>query len=541
MRWWLLVGAALPLLLLAFWQETQATGPFYGQDSAIYLMAAEHYAAGEPAALWNGCTAPALPWLAAQLLALGVPTTTAFHALALAGYLFLFGCVAFFLQRVARELEVPAAPATAGAVIVAAFFCLGLDVVRFGTTPLTDPLGIGCLLLAIGALERTPSPARALAVGSFAALGYLSRFSVFPLAGLAVLASALALAWDGRRTPLAAAGKLGLLALPIAVAICAVIFASRGRVEGFSWGFNTSSAANAAVGSERARRPDADVIRVLNDDGSFGFYRIDPAAPDTWDLARYSCRLDYRKTADMSGRVDQLVAHPVAGFVRMGKSVLMAAGYHGWPLVIAAGLAFLLLVLRRPGLRSLVAIGGCGLTLAGGLLLYFAESRYLWLPMVVMLAGVVPGAWWCWQRRSKLGLALGGALALFSLVHGALVLHGSWTGGERDRRIHEAIAAALPARTDGTIAAYKAGHVLPTGGRWLPTPVPERDSDTDRLLDVLRRGHVDYLVLWDMDWEHNPSIRPLFEGVPPGYELRGELRLPGESRPAARVLRRLAP
>lgn len=97
----------------------------------------------------------------------------------------------------------------------------------------------------------------------------------------------------------------------------------------------------------------------------------------------------------------------------------------------------------------------------------------------------------------------------------------------------------------------RAGQVLASGGRWLPLPViplsprvwarstPEqRQAWLDRMLAVMRRGGVRFVVLRGGDY-HQPSLQPLFaraRELPPAFELVGDV-FEGSGAKAARVLR----
>jgi hypothetical protein len=121
-----------------------------------------------------------------------------------------------------------------------------------------------------------------------------------------------------------------------------------------------------------------------------------------------------------------------------------------------------------------------------------------------------------------------------------------------ERAARAGAQGALPFSTP-TVMSARAGQVLATGCRWLPLAVipmsartwsdatPEqKDAWLQRMLAVMRRGSVRYLVLRGSEY-HRPSLRPLFaraRELPPEFELVGDILEEGASgERAARVLR----
>jgi hypothetical protein len=158
-------------------------------------------------------------------------------------------------------------------------------------------------------------------------------------------------------------------------------------------------------------------------------------------------------------------------------------------------------------------------------------------------------------------LALAAVRISVDLVEGTRRLRRQQTGQRGvEKLLAPAAERATRAVTQGarpfstpTVMSARAGQVLTTGCRWLPLPVipmssrtwadatPEqKDAWLRRMLAVMRRGNVRYVVLRGGEY-HQPSLRPLFaraRELPPELELVGDILEEGASgERAARVLR----
>ncbi len=573
------IGGCIVALLVAWsWQTWEHRGG-YGQDAAIYTMMGAHFAAGDSSMLWTAYGAPGLPLLIGVFVRLGATPQLAYHVVAFLGYAALTLASMCFFAAVARLSRVPDRLVTPIGIGGGMLFALAPDVVAFGTQPMTDQFTLAALLAGIVLTTRVASTAAAASLGVSLAIAYLFRYASFAPALIVIAGAAMSLCLERRRIGLRRAATHGLLLIgPLVISACIVALHLSGAENGFSYGSNTQAAASVAVAAIHTRAPTSDVHRVLNDDGTFGYYHADPAAPDAWNVTRWLGQTTFTDRGKDSPRVHDQLAHPARALRQAGGAFAAASRPHGVVAGLVGAILFALLLLvsaRELPVMLWITAAIATMTMVGGMLLYFGETRYLWFPIMAALSSLAPCAWRAWerwraggaQRRiaftvfgfAMLGLASWTADSLVGTLHPGLLRslltqHASSTA-RVSYGINDLLRTQIGPREHSpndapTVASRVAGVAVAADARWLPLAIPivsaeewdaaspsERAHWLDRVLSYLSRGHARFVVLVRADYDLNPSVRPLFDALlPDGVVLVGDVS-DGHEGTLARVLR----
>jgi hypothetical protein len=568
------VGLAGPL---AAWASWASLSHLYGQDAALYTMIAARHAAGEPDALRLGGLAPGVPFGLSLLLRAGLSPTRAFRAFACAGHLALLTAVFVFALAIARETGLGRRGTGMCAAATVLLFGLAPNVLGYGLEPLTDQPSLALLLLALALLPHAPRlPHASLLLGCLAAASYLFRYVSLSQAALVLVGHLVQL----RRSERRAAQALACLA-PVVLCVVTVTAWLSGPEFGLSYGANTQLALNVAL--QQRREAVGDHVYHLAPGDTLTFAAIDPADPRAWNTYYWMSRREFTKDGRMLPRLLAVLASPLTTFARAASELQQLLAEFGPLTPGVGGICWLLLLSRTRGSTMMWTATALAMsTILGGTLAYFMEVRYVWLLGIMCLAAL-PAAlglgWRAFSLPRRLDdasagpwpLATAGRIAGVALVGGALVMAavrivvdlGDATHRLREEQVGQrgverllAPAAERAARTVAqgglpfsapTVMSARAGQLLSTGCRWLPLPAipissrtwadagPEqKEAWVRRMLAVMRRGNVKYVVLRDDEYRL-PSLRPLFPRtgkLPPELE-----RVGASSGGEVRVLR----
>jgi hypothetical protein len=524
-------------ILLAGWgRQWFLTRGLAPGDGGYYVSVGEAFSREGMGAISTPCQAPGLSVLLGGTIAAGASVMTAFRLWALIGYLSLAAAVFAFTRMVTRRSGASSRQARYGGLIVAVFFSLSSDSLRYGGTPLTDHFSVAALLVSLVLMPDAGASAwRGLVLGALVAFAYLMRYVTLPL-GVVILATAVVTALRrGADAPLRLARAGVVLAPPALVVILLTLWLSplAGRL---SYGANSQLHMNAVLTEWRsATIPGLNGVRSLNPDATMGLYHASPHHPGLWDWPARLC--------EHALRVEPAGASPAALALRQPVRTAVSAlrGFHGSAhpysdLAVGVGLLSLVLLTLKTLRAELVSASLCtGVVLSGGILTYFGESRYLWLPLTASLASL-PAAWaWCGTRLEQVAgptarrwrvarTAIAGVLSVWgvTIVESALSEKDSGILSARAARLASQqaeltrIIQRLVAPTEA-LAAARPAHCVAANRRWFPSPqVPVRAtdwraaSDADRRAALRRVAHVlsEVRVRWLIVLEPDVAIDP---------------------------------
>jgi hypothetical protein len=495
-----LLVVALWLLLLPF------THHYVNPDGPAYAEVAARWADGAWGAAVNGYWGPLLSWLAAPLVAIGVPGILALRLVLLGGAL----AVLPVLRRLAHR-----AGATDGAteVVRLALAPFLVYTALFGLYP--DVLMVAAVLWSLEFAVRSSGlrdlrwPASA---GALAGVAYLARAYAVPVMLVTLPLVALLHRWGTPRPPAPIVRRWLLVALGtflLVVGVWSVVLtASYGTpTTSTSAGFNAQLVAPGSAGNPYNVRglyepPDGEVVSAW----------IEPSQLPV-PLRSGVDSLDERPGEDEADGVTGAVADRIGRLVANARIVVGSLVRRGLPIVALAAVAVFGFVRRRqvPDV-AFVAPLLTGAVAVGGLTLIIAIERYTWIAVLaaapaaaVGLDRVLAG----WRARGlEVAAVVLTALMFVTSVHGLLPRVGTMAEVTRAAR---AIGdePVLPGRV-ATLSRWQETHRLcaEVGCQYLGRP-EARDAETAAA--ELAAAGVEHLVVWDGDEDELDDL-PEVEG-----------------------------
>lgn len=427
-----LLAFLLPVQLALIGLAAFAGRASFSQDAAAYILNAEHYVAGNPGMAVNGYWSPLLSWLAAPLLAAGVPDRWSLPIVN-AGASLLFTVAA---RQLFVALRLPRTSVTLGTISAAG------GAVFWWTYATPDLLGASLLILGLAFALGSGRPSRPVAAGFCFAAAYLAKAAALPTALLLLPLAAIARYRSGSATP-RAAGREAATALVVMAGLALPWILLLSAVEGRPT-FATSPAINHAVLSPNA---------VGGGHPSFAELHIPPPGRITsWENPG---EMNYRpwspleSPASLARQLSVSASNLYAIFSYLRNSDLFGLG--------AAGLGFVALLLvatgaRRPPMRywSPVFVGAM---IAIYLPVFALAPRYYIAAYPLIIAASLTLTRWVAaasprRSRARLDLALG-CLVAFSFIGQAAAQLTIRAGSESEDSFGAARTLVEGMRRDG--------------------------------------------------------------------------------------------
>lgn len=486
------------VLLLVLWVLLLPwTRHYVNPDGPAYVEVAARWADGSFGAAVNGYWGPLLSWLAAPLLAAGVPGILALRLVLLGGALATLPVV----RRLA--LRAGASEGATEAVLLGLAPFLVYNAL-FGLYP--DVLLAAALLWSLEFAVREEglrTPREPLVAGLLAGVGHLAKAYAAPVVLVTLpLLAALHLVGPGRPGARVVGRWLALALAGFVLVLGAwstVLSVSYGAPTiSTSAGFNAQLVAPGSAGNPYNVRglyepPDDEVVSAW----------IEPSQLPV-PLRSGATSLEDRPEADVpAGQVGALdrLADRAASVVANARIVVGSLLRRGAPIVLLAAVAVVTLLRRRERPRVVVpATLLLGAVAVGGLTLIIAIERYTWVAVLAAAPAAALGLDHLLGGRRRRWLPV--AAAALVVVMAATSVQGLLPRFQAMSEVTR-VAAAVGDRPvlEGRVATldrWQQTHRLcfEVGCQYLGRP---EARDVDAAVAELRAADVDHLVVWDGD------------------------------------------
>jgi hypothetical protein len=483
------------LLLLPF------THHYVNPDGPAYAEVAARWADGSWAAAVNAYWGPLLSWLAAPLLAVGVPEILALRLVLLGGALTVLPVV----RRLAHRAGASDGATEAVRLGLAPFLVYNA---LFGLYP--DVLLASALLWSLEfALRREglTDLRHPITAGLLAGVAYLARAYAVPVALVVLPLLALLHRWGPARPTwhevrrwLGAAGGAFLLVVGAWSTVLSVSYGT--PTFSTSAGFNAQLVAPGSAGNPYNVRglyepPDDEVVSAW----------IEPSQLPV-PLRSGVASLDDRPGEGPSDGLTDAVGDRIGRVVANARIVVGSLLRRGLPIVALVAVAALGFVRRRemPSV-AVVAPLLTGAVAVGGLTLIIAIERYTWIAVLAAAPIAAVGLDRLLVGRRQRGLPVAAVVLVgvmfVTSVHGLLPRVGAMADVTRAAR---AIGdePVLPGRV-ATVDRWQETHRLcaVVGCQYLGRP---EARDADAAAAELAAAGVDHLVVWDGDEDELPGL-----------------------------------